>query len=211
VLSALIRCKTEFFPYKPKLIDKNSASHLSLFQRLYILSWAKTIGFSSLKTAYGLLSMRSRFFSDSGVFATMTAEFRNETGLYFKPVQELALRHKAGRTERWAAGLSRHAWGFSGFCQTRTQDIASDPVFLKNQRKKENDSFWNLILFVLEPETIRFETSFYSFRVSILFVSHFNSIRFRFQFYSFRTSKRVTFYSNMPHFDLQLTTFFDKK
>ena len=32
--------------------------------------------------------MRSRFLSDSDVFATMTAEFRNETGLDFKPVQK---------------------------------------------------------------------------------------------------------------------------
>ena len=34
----------------------------------------------------------------------------------FRTVQELALKHKAGRTERWAEGHSNHEWGFYGFC-----------------------------------------------------------------------------------------------
>ena len=67
------------------------------------------------------------------VFATMTAEFRNETGLDFKPLQELALRHKAGRTERWAAGHSRHAWGYLGFCRNQTQDFTGDSIFVLKQ------------------------------------------------------------------------------
>ena len=143
--------------------------------------------------------MRSRFLSDSGVFATMTAEFRNETGLDFKPVQALALRHKAGCTERWAAGLSRHAWGFSGFCQTRTQDIASDPVFLKKQKKGKR--------LVLKPNSIRFRTSFYSFWNLKRLVLHFNPFRFSFQFYSFRTSIPFVLGSNSIRFALQNPSF----
>ena len=50
------------------------------------------------------------------VFATMTTEFQHETVLGFWIVQEHALRHKAGRTGRQTEGLSRHEWGFSGFC-----------------------------------------------------------------------------------------------
>jgi hypothetical protein len=34
----------------------------------------------------------------------------------FWTVQELALRHKAGRTGRWTEGHSHHKWSFSGFC-----------------------------------------------------------------------------------------------
>ena len=56
------------------------------------------------------------FFSPKGeVFATMKAVFRNETVLVCWTVQELALRHKAGRTGRWAEGHSRHEWCFYCF------------------------------------------------------------------------------------------------
>lgn len=55
------------------------------------------------------------FFSPKGeVFATMKAVFWNKTGLGFWTVQELALKHKAGRTGRWAEGRSHHEWCF--FC-----------------------------------------------------------------------------------------------
>ena len=57
-----------------------------------------------------------RFFSLKGdVFATMTAEFWDKTGLGFWTVRELALRHKTGRTGRKAAGHSHHAWCFYCF------------------------------------------------------------------------------------------------
>ena len=46
----------------------------------------------------------------------MKAEFWNKTGLDFWTVQELALRHKAGRTGRRAEGHSHYEWCFYGFC-----------------------------------------------------------------------------------------------
>ena len=58
-----------------------------------------------------------RFFSPKGdVFATMKAVFWNKTILGFRPVQELALRHKDGRTGCGAEGHSHHEWCFCGFC-----------------------------------------------------------------------------------------------
>ena len=60
---------------------------------------------------------RPRFFSPKGgVFATMTAVFWNKTVLDFWTVQELALKHKAGRTGRWAEGHSHREWCFYCFC-----------------------------------------------------------------------------------------------
>lgn len=57
------------------------------------------------------------FFSPKGgVFATMKAVFWNKTVLGFWAVQELALKHKTGRTGRWAKGQSHHEWCFYGFC-----------------------------------------------------------------------------------------------
>ena len=46
------------------------------------------------------------------VFATMMAAFWNKTVLYFWIVQELALKHKTGRTGRWAEGHRHHEWCF---------------------------------------------------------------------------------------------------
>ena len=45
----------------------------------------------------------------------MMAVLWNKTVLGFWAVQELALRHKAGRTGRWAEGQSRHEWGILCF------------------------------------------------------------------------------------------------
>ena len=57
------------------------------------------------------------FFSPKGgVFATMKAVFWNKTVLGFRPVQELALRHKDGRTGCGAKGHSLHEWCFYCFC-----------------------------------------------------------------------------------------------
>ena len=50
------------------------------------------------------------------VFATMKAVFWSKTVLGFRPVQELALRHKDGRTECGAKGHSLHEWCFYCFC-----------------------------------------------------------------------------------------------
>ena len=59
----------------------------------------------------------NRFFSPKGdVFTTMKAEFWNKTVLGFGTVQELALKHKAERTGRWAEGHSNHEWCFYCFC-----------------------------------------------------------------------------------------------
>ena len=65
---------------------------------------------------FNLFNGQIRFFSPKGdVFATMMAVFWNKTVLDLRPVQELALRHKDGRTGRWAEGHSHHEWCFYCF------------------------------------------------------------------------------------------------
>ena len=44
--------------------------------------------------------------------ASQSAERWYKTVLGFWAVQEPALRHKNGRTGRWAEGHSHHEWGF---------------------------------------------------------------------------------------------------
>jgi len=73
---------------------------------------AKTpLSLKKLRTAKIGFSARRAGFSP-----LMMAESWNKTVLGFWIVQELALRHKAGRTGRRAVGLSYQEWGFYGFC-----------------------------------------------------------------------------------------------
>ena len=66
---------------------------------------------------FNLFNGQIRLFSPKGdVFATMMAVFWNKTVLGFRPVQELALRHKDGRTGCGAKGHSHHEWCFCCFC-----------------------------------------------------------------------------------------------
>ena len=62
---------------------------------------------------------RKMFFSEAkrnGVFATMMAEFGNQTVMGLISVRELALRYKRTRTAHKAIGRRHHEWGFYGFC-----------------------------------------------------------------------------------------------
>ena len=105
-----------------KLADKIFTNPVTLFQGFNLFNGKNT---ASLKNQ---ISQRTRkrtrktffefkgqelFFSPKGeVFATMNAEFWNKTGLCFWTVQELVLRHKAGRIGRWAKGHSHYEWCF---------------------------------------------------------------------------------------------------
>jgi hypothetical protein len=64
----------------------------------------------------------------------MMAVFWNKTILGFLTVQELALRHKDGRTVRGAKGHSHHEWCFYCFCGSsitickQTMDFTGEPL-----------------------------------------------------------------------------------
>jgi hypothetical protein len=51
----------------------------------------------------------------------MKAQFGNKTVLDCWTMQEFALKHKAGRTGRWAKGHSRHEWCFLLFLSSLYQ------------------------------------------------------------------------------------------
>ena len=67
----------------------------------------------------------------------MKAVFWNKTVLGFRPVQELALRHKDGRTGRGAEGHSHHEWCFYGFCPCLIVSLTGKTVENTHARQKK--------------------------------------------------------------------------
>ena len=110
-----------------KFIDKICASHLSLLQRHYILSWAKTIGSSSLKTAYGL-----RFQDISYVVIKYQTRGLAGEPFFFRKYwlcihKKLLLLHRESKTGCSAVRLAHLLWeqgveGSNPFTPTFTRD-----------------------------------------------------------------------------------------
>jgi len=94
---------------------------------------AKTpLRYASLKN--WLRIVKNWFFSPKGdVFASMKAVFWNKTVLGFWTVQELALRHKAGRTGRQGRRPQPSWWCFYCFFQS---DSLTKVEFLNYQLQK---------------------------------------------------------------------------
>ena len=77
----------------------------------------------------------------------MKAVFWNKTVLGFRPVQELALRHKDGRTGRRAEGHSLHEWCFCGFCKRRTRIARITRMYCIHHREHRESLFVSLVKF----------------------------------------------------------------
>ena len=77
----------------------------------------------------------------------MKAVFWNKTVLGLRPVQDLALRHKDGRTGRRAEGHSHHEWCFCGFCKRRTRIARITRMYCIHHREHRESLFVSLVRF----------------------------------------------------------------